>query len=65
MALTLELTLTTLSGERTDDASRCRKQFTPIGRRVGDVVPAIQIDDQRVSRKHATVEKRHGHDLHP
>ena len=60
MAGTLDLTLTTLSGEKTESFP-LSNQFTTIGRRVGDVIPDIQINDQCISRKHATIEKRHGH----
>ena len=60
MALALELTLTTLSGEKTTRFP-LSQQFTTIGRRFGVVIPDIQINHLCISRIHATIEKRHGH----
>ena len=60
MAPVFELTLTTLSGEETMRFP-LTEQFTTIGRRFGDVTPDIQINNQCISRNHATFEKRHGH----
>ena len=58
--MALELTLTTLSGGQTTHFP-LSQQFTTIGRRFGDDIPDIQINNQCISRKHATIEKRHGY----
>ena len=57
MALALELTLTTPSGDQTTSFPLSR-QLTTIGR-----LPEndIQILNKYISRKHATIEKRLGH----
>ena len=57
MAPALDLTLTTSSGEQTTRYP-LTTQFTTIGRLP---VNAIQIIYCCISRKHATVELRHGH----
>ena len=53
----LELELTTLSGEQTMRFS-LSKQYTIMGRELAN---DICINEARISRKHATIELRHGH----
>ena len=57
MAPTLELTLTTLSGEQTTSFP-LSQHITTIGRLDEN---AIQIRHGCISRKHAVIELRHGH----
>ena len=59
MVPVLELTLTTLSGEQTTRFP-LSQQLTIIGRLPDS---DIHITNMWISRQHATIERRHGHDF--
>ena len=58
MAPALDLTLTTSSGKQAKDRFALTTQRTTIGR---SLESAIRITHPCISRKHATIELRHGH----